>query len=334
MSDFTKPNLAPPSTPPARLPDQSPERSRVIALIKFTLLILVFIYVGRALWTQWQKIDFNTVHIRPLPLVMSFLVLISVSTVQMISYRTLLGAYAHAPTWRQMLAVAWLPPIGKYIPGKVAALLAAMSMLRRYGIPIAVAVSVVLALDGLAVLAGLIVGAPLLFWRPIREVAPWGPAVGIPVMVAGVICLWPSIFGRIVNFVLQKLKKQPLSKMPPVGQYLIPVCCAFGQWLLTGIALLLMVGSVTGDWSIRHLPLMIGFAALSQTIGYLALFAPGSLGVREAILLIGLTPLVGPQAAIIVVIRAVAQIVLDVLLALLGFLILKSENKRDSAPTA
>jgi len=318
-------------TPPAPSPLPSSKgrgRKTLIGVVKLVLLALVFGLVGYALWKQWQKIDFSQVTIRPVPLVLSLVALVGVSTVQMISYRTLLGAYAHAPTWPQMLAVAWVPPLGKYIPGKVAALLAAMSMLKRFAIPTAVAVSVVLVLDGLAVIAGLITGAPLLMWKPVRDVAPWAWMVCIPVVMVGIVCLWPSVFGRLVNFLLRKMKKQPLPKMPSASQYVIPVCCAFGQWVLAGISLMWMAESVTGKPMWHDLPILISFAALAQTIGYLALFAPGGIGVREAILLAGLTPLLGPLAAIIVPIRAVAQILVDVILACFGGIILRRETRR------
>ncbi len=298
-------------------------RASIIGIVKIALLLAVFALVGYALWTQWQKIDFSQVTIRPLPLALSLLALVGVSTVQMISYRVLLGAYAHAPTWRQMLAVAWVPPIGKYVPGKVAAILAAMSILRRFAIPTAVAVSVVLVLDGLAVIAGLITGAPILLTEPVQRVAPWAWVVCIPVVAFGIVCLWPSVFGGLVNLLLRKLKKQPLPKMPPASRYAVPVCCAFAQWVLAGVSLMWMVESVTGTPAWSHLPILISFAALSQTIGYLALFAPGGIGVREAILLAGLTPLLGPLAAIVVPIRAAAQIIVDLTLALIGLAILK-----------
>jgi len=303
-------------------------KKRMVAAIKLILFLGVFALVIWTLSKQWGEIRKKDieVHVRPLPLLLSLVTLIAVSTVQMISYRTLLGAYAHAPKWKQMLAVAWVPPLGKYIPGKVAALVAAMSMLRRFAIPTAVAFSVVLVLDGLAVIAGLITGTPLLFWKPIHDVAPWASLVSIPVVIAGIICLYPTVFGRLVNWLLVKLKKQPLPRMPAAKEYLIPVICAFAQWVFAGISLLWMVQSVTGELKLSQLPLMISFAALSQTLGYLALFAPGGLGPREAILLAALTPLVGPLAAVIVPIRAVAQILVDVALALLGLFILRRSD--------
>jgi len=318
--DITDITHFPPTAP-------KPRRKRLFGIAKAVLLVLVFALVGYAVYRQWKLIDFSTVTIRPIPLLLSFVALVAVSTVQMISYRTLLGAYAHAPRWLDMLAVAWVPPLGKYVPGKVAALLAAMSMLRRFAIPMGVAVAVVLVLDGLAVIAGLITGAPLLFWEPVRRAAPWAWVVCIPVVVGGIVALYPAIFGRLINVALRKLKKEPLPRMPPVSEYLIPVACAFAQWVFAGLSLMWIVQAVTGDPHYAQLPLFISFAALSQTIGYLALFAPGGIGVREAILLAGLQPVVGPLVAIIVPIRAIAQIAVDLTLALLGLLLLRRRRR-------
>lgn len=300
----------------------SKKRSSLKYALKSVLFLLVLTGVGYAIYQQWQRIDFSQVTVRPVPMVLALGMLIGVSTVQMISYRTLLKAYAHAPGWLAMLAVAWVPPLGKYIPGKIAALMAAMALLKRFSIPTAVAVSVVLVLDGLAVLAGLITGLPVLYWEPVRKTVPWAWVVCIPVIAIGALCLWPGVFGRLMNTILTRLGKSPLPRLPTAGEYLIPVLCAFSQWGLAGLSLMWMVESITNQDQWHRLPLYISFAALSQTIGYLALFAPGGIGVREAILLAGLIPLVGPLVGLIVPLRALVQIVVDVMLACIGLAIL------------
>jgi hypothetical protein len=306
------------------------KRRRWVSLVKTLLLLLVLAAVGYALWQQWRRIGEQNIPItiRPLPLIGALLSLVGVATVQAISYRTLLGAYASPPRWRTMPTIAWVPPIGKYIPG--GAVFAAVAMLRRFAVPAAVAVAVVLVQDGLAVLAGLITGAPLLLWQPVREKVPWGWVVAIPAIVAGAVCLWPGVFGRLINLLLRKLKREPLQKMPSAAHYIVPLLCAFAQWVLAGACLLLLIDSVTGHLHWRQFPLLVSFAALSQTIGYLVLFAPGGMGVREAILLVCLPPLpgVGPLAAVIVPIRAVAQIVVDLSLAAIGLIALRNNTGR------
>jgi len=304
--------------------DQKPPNARraIVVAIKLLLLAAVLGFVGWALWSNFRKIDFSTVTFSIVPVLFATLFLVGVSTVQMISYRALLGAYAHAPPWRAMAAVAWVPPLGKYVPGKVAALLGAVYMLRRFNIPAAVAISVVLVLDGLAVIAGLITGSPLLLWAPIQRVLPGGWIYCLIVVVGGIICLHPAVFGRLVNLALKKLKKPPLPKMPDLLHYAIPVACAFAQWLLAGLALWFMTRSVA-DVGPDQIPLFISIAALAMTISYLAIFAPGGLGVREAIYLGTLTSLIGPKAAIVVAAMRVAQTLVELGLAGLGMLLLR-----------
>lgn len=294
--------------------------------VKLALLVLVLCFVGWALWKQFKLIDFSTLSFSFLPLLASFLFLFAVSSVQMISYRSLLSAYAHAPRWREMAAVAWVPPLGKYVPGKVAALLGAMYMLKKFKIPGSVAVSVVLALDGLAVLAGLICGAPLLLWQPVREAWPWAWVVCVLIAIAGCTMLHPAIFGRLINFALRKLKKQPLPKMPPIGTYLIPVACAFAQWVFAGLSLWFMARSVT-NVSIDRIPLFMSLAALGQTVGYLALFAPGGLGVQDGISLLVLKNILGPISAIPVTLFRIARTLVEVILAGVGMLVLRTLNE-------
>ena len=293
-----------------------------LTLLKLGLLVLVLTLVGRVLWKQWQAIyaSDTPIQIRPLPLVGTFVMLVAVAVIQAISYRTLLGAFATPPAWRAMPTIAWVPPMGKYIPG--GAVVAAVAMLRRLHIPVPVAVAVVLVQDGLAQLAGLIFSVPLLWWEPVSDRVPWAKVLAMPAIAMAALCLWPTIFAFLINTLLRLLKRPPLPHTPAAQQYSVPMACAFGQWVLHGAGLGFIVQSVMGGPSPLASPseflLLMSFAALSQTLGYLAFFAPGGLGVREAVLLACLTPLVGPMAAVIVPIRAIAQVVVDLTMGAIG----------------
>ena len=304
-------------------PILEPKRKpRWLAPVKLALLAVVLAFVGWALWKNWQKLaeSDTPIHIRPLPLVGTLAMLMAVAVIQAVSYRKLLGAFATAPAWRAMPTIAWVPPMGKYIPG--GAIVAAVAMLRRLAIPVPVAVAVVLVQDGLAQLAGLIFSAPLLWWQPVSDRVPWAKWLAIPAILAALICLWPRVFAWLINVALRVLKRPPLPRTPPATRYAVPMACAFFQWVLHGAALGFIVQSVTGTTSSGgpwpHFLLMMSFAALSQTIGYFVIFAPGGLGPREAVLLACLTPLVGPLAAVIVPIRAIAQVIVDLTMGTIG----------------
>ena len=284
-------------------------------------------FVGYALSKQIAAVNWREVHFRPMPIALAALCLLLVPPVQLLSYRTLLGAYAHAPPLRVMAAVAWIPPLGKYVPGKVASLAGAIYLLRRFNIPAAIALGVVLVMDGLAVVSGLVAGSPLLLWAPVKRVVPsaW---IGCAIVVTlGVVCLHPAVFGRLLNFVLRKMKRPLLSRMPDLRHYLVPVLCAFAQWVLAGAALWFIANSVTSVAAAR-LPLFVAVAGLGYTVSYLMLFAPGGLGPREAIFHAALSQVVAPGlSAVSVVMMRLVQTLTELLAALVGVIFLRKVER-------
>jgi glycosyltransferase 2 family protein len=314
---------------PDLLPDGEGEHTRarsiVISIIKWTLFVVVLGFVASSLVGQFKLINWSTVSFRPLPLVGAFVCLLLVPPVQLVSYRTLLGAYAQAPPLRVMAVVAWVPPLGKYVPGKVASLVGAVVILRRFKIPAGIALSVVLLMDGLAVMSGLITGSPLL-----SEIMPIGWIAASVLILLGAVCLHPAVFGRALNFILVRLKRKPLDHMPDVRHYLLPVICAFGQWVLAGAALWLIARSVASVSAV-HIPRFISIAALGYTISYLALFAPGGLGPREYIFqkLMHRFIVPEPMSAVAVVVMRIVQTITELIAAAVGMMVLrKMERER------
>jgi hypothetical protein len=305
----------------------------VKSVLRWLVFIVVLAFVGYALSKQIAQVNWREVHFRPLPIALAALCLLLVPPVQLVSYRTLLGAYAHVPPLRVMAAVAWVPPLGKYVPGKVASLAGAIYLLRRFNIPAAIALGVVLVMDGLAVVSGLITGSPLLLWGPVKRVVPNAWIACAIVVTLGIICLHPAVFARLLNFALRKMKRPLLSRMPDLRHYLIPVLCAFAQWVLAGAALWFIANAVTSVAASR-LPLFVAVAGLGYTISYLMLFAPGGLGPREAIFYAALVPMIGSEraglTAVIVVTMRLVQTLTELLAAVVGLTVLR-RVERDGA---
>jgi glycosyltransferase 2 family protein len=295
--------------------------------IKWTVCIVVLAFVIHALAQQFRRIDWSSVQFNPWPLAGAAFFLLLVPPVQLTSYRTLLAAYAQAPPWRVMAAVAWVPPLGKYVPGKVASLAGAIYMLRRFAIPAPIAISVVLAMDGLAVVTGLMLGAPLI---NLLNIPNAGILIGI-VIAGGVVCLHPSVYARLLNFVLIRLKRQPLDHVPDWKHYIVPVLCAFGQWILAGIALWFVARSVA-QVDVRQIPRFISIAGLGYTIGYLALFAPAGLGPRDLVFAKAMELVVVPPAmsAVAAVAVRIIQTFTEMTAAMVGLLILRKLDKKES----
>jgi uncharacterized membrane protein YbhN (UPF0104 family) len=195
-------------------------------------------------------------------------------------------------------------------------------MLRNRGVPGAVALGTALMLDGLAVLAGLIAATPLLLWEPIRKQMPHAWIGCVALAAGGAVMLHPRVFVRMINAILRRLGKTPLTIEPTALRFMLPVFASFGQWLFAGVGLWMMTRSLT-DVSPAMIPLFISVAALAMTVSYLALFSPGGLGVREWLYLVTLGPVVGEKAALVIVAMRIVQTVIELSLAGIGVALLR-----------
>lgn len=251
--------------------------------------------------------------------------------VQLVIFRLLLMAYFGKVPWRVMMVVSWIPPLGKYIPGKVAALAGTIYLLRRHGIPATIAFSVAVIQDGMAVIAGLMVAAPLLGWAPVRQMIPGAWTWCGLVLVAGVIFLHPRVFTLLANFGLKLLGRETLRTSITLRDYAGPLIVTFGQWFFMGLALWFVTRSIAGAaLAPGEIPFFIAIAALGMTIGYLALISPGGIGVREGIFFLALTPVVGKEhAAVVTVAMRVVQTLVEIVLAIVGLLVLRTLKKQE-----
>jgi uncharacterized membrane protein YbhN (UPF0104 family) len=302
-----------------------PRRRRMIwmRLVAWAICAIVLYFVIRALVRQFHAVEWSQVDLKIFPALAAIVCVFGVSLMQLLARWTLLIAYGYPLNWRVQLPVAWVPQLGKYVPGGIASVGGAVYLLRKHGVPGAIGLSVAVLLDALAVMAGLIVSTPLLLWRPVRERMPlaWLACAGM--VIVGIVMLHPRVFVGLLNRSLRLIKRQPIAQTPPLAKYLWPVLASFGQWLFAGFGLWFMTMAVTPVQA-SLIPLFIASAALAMTVSYLMPFTPGGLGIREGLYLITLGPTIGPRVAIVVVAMRVIQTVIEIVLAGIGAWVMRT----------
>lgn len=308
----------PKPAPPRRL-----WQAALALAVKLALLTIVLFFVARALIRRFAAVPWAEIHFAPCFVALALASMVAGYLLTAAVYRMLLASFCPPPDWPRMLAVAWISPMGKYVPGKVASVAGEIWILRRYGVPGPVAAGVILMLQGLAVTLGLTVSVPLTLWQPVSRALPMAWLWCAMLVAAGLICLHPKIFGAVGNFFARRLTRRPLEKLPRLRHYpklFVLQLVVLGFW---GLALWLMARSIA-DVPIHRIPLLVSGAALAATIGFLAFFAPAGIGVREGILLVILTPVTGPEnAAILTVAMRLMQTLVEVLLALAALILLR-----------
>jgi glycosyltransferase 2 family protein len=296
-------------------------KALAIKALKVLLLVLVGYGVGKAMVTQARELSWDQIHVQPAFLTLSILAAGLASLLSAISYRMLMNGFVRAPSLAAICTVCWIPILGKYLPGKVASVAGAIYMLKRYGVPTAIAASVVMVQQALAVLTGLMVALPLCFWKPVHDRAPLAWVGCLVLAIAGLAVLHPRILGPIINRALRWLRRDPLPKLPPLRLYLPPVALQIVSWMVSGVVAWLTTRGIV-DLPVNELPIFTAATALAASLGALALI-PGGLGVREGVLLLVLTPLTGPVATVVVVVLRLQSIVVELLMAGLALLLVR-----------
>ncbi|MFQ5731481.1 MAG: lysylphosphatidylglycerol synthase domain-containing protein, partial [Planctomycetaceae bacterium] len=183
--------------------------------------------------------------------------------------------------------------LGKYVPGKAVVLVIRAGMTKARGGSAAVA-AVTASFETLLMMgAGLALGLalfPVTGWPPV--VVEYVPQAGA---MPGLVVLALVLFLPAISLLLRKFatlmtprdvsgEKRPAeidSRLVAVG---LIVFCA--SWALLGLSLGLTIRAASPDsFDLRDWPMWTGAVALATSVGFLAVFAPGGLGVREGLLI-------------------------------------------------
>jgi uncharacterized membrane protein YbhN (UPF0104 family) len=300
-------------------------------IVKLVLLAAVLFFVGRALIQRLSAVSWAELKLDPWFVALAGISLLTAVAIVAVAYRTLLNSVCRAPSYPTMCAVSWIPPLGKYIPGKAASVAGIVWMLQKRGVPMSVALGHVFVIQGLSVVLGLTLAAPLTVWHPVYQQLPIGWLVCCLLVAAGIVCLHPKVISALTNFFLVKIRREPLKVLPRIRSYLPPMAIMLANRVLAGAALWLLARSVS-DVPLALAGFFLSASALAGTVGFLAVFAPAGLGVSEGILLIVLGPVIGGGAAALVAVAfRLMQTLVDIVLAAAGLIILRSSPEREAA---
>lgn len=297
------------SQPPPERPGEGPpgpgraRRSVFRTIVEWALTVLVTVFILRRV-----GIDLSSLReVETLPLEISLLPL--AGSVGVLA----LGYAVSAALWGRMVREMGgpaLPPrtsvplfmvanLGRYVPGKVLQIAGLTWLAGRRGVSPAVAAGAAILGQGVALLGATVVGLAA-FFSPALDpgLRRWGwigcGAVGIFVVataIPGVRDRARSLWARLAS------SRTGPPPAPPggAGFGLRWTALYTANWSLYAAAFWLLALGLVG-W---HPFLYVGPAfAAAYVGGYLALFAPAGLGVREGLLAAFLAPVLEPETAL------------------------------------
>ena len=274
--------------------------------LQWILGLAVLAFAGRALVRNWA--DFRsqpiTLSPRPLYLLASLLLVWAMYGLLIWAWRAMLAGWGQRLDAWTASRIWTVSGLGKYVPGKVWAIAGMAVMAQQAGVaPWAATASAVilqaLAIGTGAAIVGLTGAVALEAAHPGARVA-----VGLLVLASAVgvgLVLWPPAVRRLLRIARVPAES---ATAPSPGAVLGGIVANAVAWMGYGTALWLLAQGLLPDVRLDLATAVTAFTA-SYLAGFLALLAPGGLGVREGLFILMLQqPIgIGPATALAVASR-------------------------------
>jgi glycosyltransferase 2 family protein len=245
-------------------------RVRVLGQILLAAALVFVILRARSLWhgshVDWSRVDWAAL--------VGAVVLAAVATfASALIWLAILGSLG-VSTHLRTAGIFLQAQLGKYIPGSVWQYAGRAAVARNHGLPVRpVAVSLPIEFAASAVAAGAM-GAFLLGW--------WGALV---VGAAAIVLVVVERPARLRAVAVPATVRATFLYLP--------------MWLVLGASFWLCAYGLVGV-PVEDLAFYMGAFAIAWVAGLLAIYAPGGLGVREAVLVALLTGRIGAADALVV----------------------------------
>jgi uncharacterized membrane protein YbhN (UPF0104 family) len=290
------------------------------------IIVLIFYFLIKSLVSNWSQVkDFNwefDYYFLTIAFVLQILTLLWLIQI----FKWILTKSGSSISYLRLFKVWFISGLGKYLPGKVWQVLGMIFMLEKEGVSKKHAFSSVVLGQTLSVISGLFVSVLLLGADLYSKFFSRKPGFMVAEVIATLILLvllcYPKVLEKIVNLGLGILKKEKISLDITVKDVIIYFLSYTLSWLFYGLAFLIFIKAIA-QASFNIYPTLTGSFAFSLNMGFLALFAPGGIGVREGILVLLLETYFPAPVAVLISILSRLWISLVELLCFLIALLLK-----------
>lgn len=189
--------------------------------------------------------------------------------------------------------------LGRYVPGKVWQIAGLVALSRKQGVPASTATAAAVLGQGIGLASATLVGLTAL-WT-VADGAAWRWALPVVLLGGTALALAPPVFHAVVATWFRLAKTEEPEGLRPrraVGWLGLGLL----TWVLYGGAFWILVESL--GLRVAALPTASAFAA-AYVLGYVMVFAPAGLGVREGFLVALLAPQIGagPAGAVAIIAR-------------------------------
>lgn len=303
--------------------NQTPWRRFLIKFAKLALIVIVLYFAGRQVVRHWDEVVNYPWTVNVWLLILSFVLhlvtLLAFSRV----WCFIIAAFGYRVRVDHAFKISYLASLGRYIPGKIWQLFGMTFMARQIGIKEEAAmaswvISMIFTLPPAFLVGFFALGLhPELVSGQLSGLM--GPGLytlaGATLIISLLLIIIPNRMLRLFNPLLRMFRRPPITFRMEKSLAVKIYAGYFVCWVMFGTAFWLFLSSITVDSNIS-LAAAMGAYVLAYQIGFVALFAPGGLGVRELALTAMMAPYFGPIAPGVAIAARLWNLLAEILAAL------------------
>ena len=289
----------------------------------------IVLFAARSLVRNWAELRSQSLdwRIEPGWLILSAVVVWLMYALLIVAWRTMLASWGQRLDGWSAARIWTISSLGKYLPGKVWAVAGMAVMSQRAGIAPWAATGSAIVLQVLAIGSGAAVAG--LTGRRALEAAHPGAGLALVVLVAGAVVgvgllLWPPFLERLLRLAAPGSDTHGAPRAFGIG---FGVAANLTAWLGYGAALWLLARGLLPSAGLGP-GLAIAVFTASYLAGFLALFAPGGLGVREGLFILMLQGPLGIATATALAVASRVLLTITEFGAAVPFLVLPQGRAR------
>ncbi len=266
-------------------------------LLRGVLVLAALASCAVAVGSQGGKIRDALGQLSAGRLVLAACAVLVASVATMLSWRCILADLGSPLRLRPAARVFFVSQLGKYLPGSVWPVLAQVELGRDLRVPPGRSAVVAVITLAIGVTTGLLVAAatlPLAEPHALRAYA-WAFLV-VPLLL---VLLHPRVLNPLLSRLFRLARRTPPTDRLTAAGIATAAGWALVAWLAYGLQLAVLVQDLKATPSSLVL-LAVGAFSLAWTVGFLVVVAPAGAGVREAVLVLTLSPVLPAAAALLV----------------------------------
>lgn len=253
---------------------------RVRRWAQIAIILVILVFFGLALYDIAPRLASYEWRLEPGWLVLALVLLVARGPLPVWGWWLIMQRLGHPLPFRKSIRMVYYSSLAGFVPGSMWHAVSRVYLAEQAGVPrLTTTISVVVesALNLLAAIA--VAGLSLVAWP---DPPLWAI---IPVAAGWIAAVWrPDIFFKLVDWALVRLGRKPLGVRLSTADVLRITIPFALNWLVFGAIFYALLAALYPAISLIYLPVVTGIFTVAWVGGFLAIFVPQGLGVREFII--------------------------------------------------